>query len=132
MGARPLSPHLSIYKPQITSVLSILHRMTGLFLFVGLFYLSWLIIFSNFSELFFSAAVLEFNKLLFSSIVGKALLLAWNFSFYYHFCNGVRHLVWDIGYGYSVKAVKNSGVVVISASLVLTTATWHCAISNLF
>lgn len=131
MSNRPLSPHLSIYKPQITSVLSITHRLTGLFLFVGLFYLSWLIIFNNFSSLIFAEAILRFNAYLFSTIIGKAFLFSWALALYYHLCNGIRHLCWDVGYGFSIKAVKLSGLLVIFAALIMTFATWYLALSNL-
>lgn len=131
MSSRPLSPHLSIYKPQITSVLSITHRLSGLFIFIGMLYISWLIIFSNYSDLLFAEKFVSFNSMLFSNWFGKLAIFAWNFAFCYHFCNGIRHLIWDTGRGFSICAVKRSGLLVILASTVLSLVIWNYAISNL-
>jgi succinate dehydrogenase / fumarate reductase, cytochrome b subunit len=116
---RPLSPHLSVYKPQITSVMSILHRLTGIFLALGsLVFAVWI----------FGAAYDESIYLAmqegFESVLGTLALIAWSAAFYYHLCNGIRHMFWDIGRGFALPTVTRTGVLVLLATVVLTFATW--------
>jgi succinate dehydrogenase / fumarate reductase, cytochrome b subunit len=116
---RPLSPHLQIYKPQLTSVLSITHRGTGVFLTLGALFLScWLLSIANGPE---SYTALQQYVL---AWYGQVLLYAWVFSLYYHLCNGIRHLVWDMGLGLEIKTTYLSGYIVVAASIVLTIVTW--------
>ena len=116
---RPLSPHLGIYKWQITMVMSILHRATGVFLSIGLLMLTcWLLAIATGSNEY--AQVLDF----FRSIIGRLLLIGWSFAFFYHFCNGIRHLFWDSGRGFEIEQVKKSGVFTFIAAIVLTAGTW--------
>jgi len=116
---RPLSPHLQIYKPQLTSVLSITHRGTGIFLSLGaLFFACWLIALANGPESF-SAIQQHINNW-----YGRLLLFAWIFSLYYHLCNGVRHLFWDIGLGLEIKTTYLSGYAVLVITVLLTAGTW--------
>ena len=131
MSNRPLSPHLSIYKPQITSVLSIMHRASGFFLYLGLLILSWHIISEAFSNLLISELYLSISVRFFSSFIGKMALIIWMMAFYYHFCNGIRHLIWDMGRGFSIDSVKISGVIVIISSLGLSIFSWFYALHNL-
>ncbi|MEM7467746.1 MAG: succinate dehydrogenase, cytochrome b556 subunit [Pseudomonadota bacterium] len=115
MSDKPLSPHLQIYRPQITSVLSIMHRGTGVFLSLGAFVLAyWLIALASGQSAFDSL------KATFSWWPVQLLLIAWVFSFYYHLLNGVRHLFWDIGKGFELEMLQKSGVAVISAAVVLS------------
>ena len=117
---RPLSPHLMIYKPQLTSVLSITHRGTGVFLSFGaLFLCCWLLAIANGPE--------SYNTLqhYISAWYGQILLWAWVFSLYFHLCNGIRHLFWDIGLGLEIKTTYTSGYVVIAVTLLLTIATCY-------
>ena len=74
LKSRPISPHLTIYKPQITSILSISHRISGFFLYLGLLFLSWFIIFSNFQEFFISEYYISFFNFFFANILGKTAL----------------------------------------------------------
>lgn len=116
---RPLSPHLGIYKWQITMVMSILHRATGVFLSIGLLMLTgWLLAIATGSSEY--AQALDF----FRSIIGRLLLFGWSFAFFYHFCNGIRHLFWDSGRGFEIEQVKKSGVFTIVAAIILTVVTW--------
>ena len=116
---RPLSPHLQIYKPQITSVLSILHRATGIVLFGGsILWCFW------FVSLAAGRAAYHHGQELLVSPLGLIILLGWSFSFFYHLCNGIRHLLWDIGVGYEMKTVRKSGWTVVFSSVILTGATW--------
>ena len=116
---RPLSPHLQIYKPQLTSVLSILHRITGAGLALGAVLVAvWL-----FAALAGDAAfarVQEFRE----SIIGQLMLFGWLFAFVYHFLNGIRHLKWDFGFGFTLKRVYRSGYVVVAGSLILSVMIW--------
>jgi succinate dehydrogenase / fumarate reductase cytochrome b subunit len=116
---RPLSPHLQIYKPQITSILSITHRMTGIFLAFGAFLLaSWLITATYGSEAF------EVAQSLLYSWFGKLVLLSLTFSIYFHLANGIRHLGWDFGRGFDLPKVQATGIAVILFAVALTLLTW--------
>ena len=117
--ARPLSPHLQIYKPQITSILSIMHRITGIGLSVGtILIVLWLTTLSL-GEYFYEYYIL-FTK----SLFGKLILIVFTFALSYHLSNGIRHLFWDLGYGYELDVVFKSGVAVIFSALVLTSLLW--------
>lgn len=116
---RPLSPHLQIYRPQLTSVLSILHRLTGVFLAVGLLALVyWLSALSQGPESYLDATRVM------GSLPGKLLLLGWALSFFFHLLNGIRHLFWDAGKGFELSQVYSSGWMVILGAVVLTVVTW--------
>lgn len=117
--ARPTSPHLSIYRPQITSVTSILHRMTGVALYVGaplLVYWLWAAAY----------APEQFTRLheCLASQPGQAALMGWTAAFYYHLANGLRHLCWDMGKGFALPQVARSAWLVLIFTLVMTLATW--------
>lgn len=116
---RPLSPHLQIYRPQITSVLSILHRITGVALGVGLLLVSWWLIAAATGEEYFT-----FVNGLMGSWFGRIVLFGFSWALFYHFCNGIRHLFWDIGKGFDKADVARSGQIVIAASVVLTLIAW--------
>jgi succinate dehydrogenase / fumarate reductase cytochrome b subunit len=119
---RPLSPHLQVYRPQVTSVLSILHRATGLFLVLGtLMIVFWVIALALGHNIFISYQVWL------GSMVGKVLLFFWSFSLFYHWANGIRHLLWDLGWGYDIERVYTTGWIVIMTSVVLTGLLWLSA-----
>jgi succinate dehydrogenase / fumarate reductase cytochrome b subunit len=119
---RPLSPHLQIYKPQLTSLLSITHRGTGVFLSIGALFLScWLLSVANGPESYQAVQ----NHIL--TWYGQTLLYAWVFSLYYHLCNGIRHLFWDIGLGLELKTTYISGYAVVILSVLMTAGTWYLA-----
>jgi len=112
---RPLSPHLQVYKPQLTSMLSITHRGTGLFLSLGMVvFIYWLY------QLATSTQSANQTMQFFQSGLGMVLLYLWIFAFAYHLCNGIRHLFWDVGKGYSLTAVYRSGYAVMIAAVALT------------
>lgn len=120
-SSQPLSPHLQVYRPQMTTVLSITHRLTGLALSAGTLPLAmWL------WGLAMGPASYQTISLWFSSPLGITLLLGWTFCFYYHLANGIRHLFWDIGWGYDLKEVYRSGWIVVgfSSGLTLLTFLW--------
>ncbi len=116
---RPLSPHLQIYRPQMTSVLSIVHRMTGVVLAVGTIVLVyWL------AAAALGPAAFEQAQSIVGSFFGRLFLLGWTFALFFHFCNGIRHLAWDAGWGFELERVHRTGMLVIAASAVLTLAVW--------
>jgi succinate dehydrogenase / fumarate reductase, cytochrome b subunit len=116
---RPLSPHLQVYRWQLTSVLSILHRASGVALSVGtLLLVYWLIAAAAGPESFATA------QGFIGSILGRVLLLGWSWALFYHLCNGIRHLFWDAGRGFELKTVYASGWTVVGASVVLTLVAW--------
>ncbi|HUH84810.1 MAG TPA: succinate dehydrogenase, cytochrome b556 subunit [Stellaceae bacterium] len=112
---RPLSPHLQIYQWQLTSVLSITHRMTGIALSVGALFLVWWLLAAATSDGAFAAA-----QWFFGSWLGLLMLLGWTFCFFFHLANGIRHLVWDTGRGFDLPTAYASGWAVVAASAALT------------
>lgn len=116
---RPLSPHLQIYKPQITSVLSIFHRITGVALSAGTLLLVWWLVAAATSDSAFATV-----SMVVGSWVGKLVLFGWTLALWYHFCAGVRHLGWDFGYGFELTQVHATGRLVVIATVVLTILCW--------
>jgi succinate dehydrogenase / fumarate reductase, cytochrome b subunit len=115
MNQRPLSPHLGVYKFAYTMALSILHRITGGVNTVGfLAFAWWLMALASGPEAYESA------MRCLSSPLAKLLLVGFAFSFVYHFCNGIRHMVWDTGRGLERAQARRSGVLVIVAAVLLT------------
>ena len=122
--ARPLSPHLQVYRPQLTSMLSILHRGTGIALSVGTVLLAvWIIALAAGPDAL--APVHHFM----GSWIGLLLLFGWTFAIFYHLANGIRHLFWDAGYGLELESAYASGYAVVAASVVLTVITWGVALA---
>ncbi len=116
---RPLSPHLQIYRPQLTSVLSILNRMTGLALTAGLAMLTWwLVAIAQGPDAY--AAFHDFA----TSILGLLMLAGWSWALFYHLLGGLRHLMWDTGSGLDLPSVYKSGWAVVIGSFVLTALIW--------
>ncbi len=119
---RPMSPHLQVYKLPLTANLSILHRGTGAILFIGLILMVCIL----------TAGASGYESWqsmhgFLSSWFGKLILFGLTFSLYYHFCNGVRHLFWDIGQGLDLESAHKSGKAVIVTSITLTLFTWLIA-----
>lgn len=123
-AARPLSPFMlgQYYRFQLTSVLSLMHRVTGVGLSVGsVLLVCWLVTLAV--DVWSYAAFAEHV----AAWYGQVLLLGWSWALLYHLCNGIRHLAWDLGYGFSIPAVYRSGYIVAAASLLLTAAAWGVA-----
>jgi len=116
---RPLSPHLQVYRPQITSVLSILHRITGVALAAGALLLTYWI-----SAAGYGPETFERAQAFVGSWFGRLLLLGFTFSLFYHFANGIRHLAWDAGWGFELPTLRLSGWIVVIFSIVATAATF--------
>ena len=120
---RPISPHLQVYKPQITSVLSIFHRITGVAMTFGLILLVvWIFTLSLGKEYF------EYFSMFIKSWFGMLTLFGFTFALNYHFCNGIRHLFWDAGYGYEIETVQKSGLAVVVVSCSLTILIWYLSL----
>ena len=118
-AGRPLSPHLTIYRWPISMTLSILHRTTGVALSIGLVILTiWLLALST------GATAYEPVAALLGSIIGRLLLMGFSFAFFFHLCNGIRHLFWDVGKGFEMRQVTASAWSVVVASSALTLWLW--------
>jgi succinate dehydrogenase / fumarate reductase cytochrome b subunit len=116
---RPLSPHLMIYKPQLTTVLSIFHRFAGVGLAAGtLLMVWWLVAAATSAEAF--GTVQDFLY----SWIGRLMLLGWTVALFYHFFNGIRHLVWDAGGGFERESYVRSGLAVVAGTAVCTVLVW--------
>lgn len=116
---RPLSPHLGVYRWQISNTLSILHRMTGVVLSLGALALTgWLVSLAAGPDAYLGVVDVL------GSPPGVLLLFGWTFCFFYHLCNGIRHLFWDAGHGFELRQARRSGLVVVAASIALTLALW--------
>jgi succinate dehydrogenase / fumarate reductase cytochrome b subunit len=119
MILKPLSPHLQIYRPQLTSVLSFAHRLTGVALGIyGVALVGWLMSAAAGAQSY--ALAERFMR----SWSGRALMLAGTFCFFLHLCGGVRHLFWDAGQGFELRTIYASGWAVVTASTLLTAGTW--------
>jgi succinate dehydrogenase / fumarate reductase cytochrome b subunit len=123
---RPLSPFMfpTHYKPQITSVMSILHRATGCALGIGTLLLAWWLVAAASGP----AAYAQVHGFL-GSILGRLILLGFTWALFYHLCNGIRHLFWDVGKGFELATVTKSGIAVLVASAALTLLAWVLAYS---
>jgi succinate dehydrogenase / fumarate reductase cytochrome b subunit len=121
---RPLSPFIigPHYKPQLTSMLSILHRITGAALAFGALLFAWWL-FAALSGVGAFSVFQSFRE----SLIGQALLFGWLFAFVYHLLNGLRHLAWDAGLGFEIKAAYVTGYLVMIVSAALTAAIWMMA-----
>ena len=120
---RPLSPHLQVYRWQITMVMSLLHRVTGLALTAGAFGLAWWLVMLAAGP---EAAGRAMDIV--SSPIGLVFLFAFSLALVYHLLNGLRHLAWDIGRGYDIPTVYKSGYAVAILTVVLTAALWFFAL----
>lgn len=119
---RPLSPHLQVYKWQLTMVLSIVHRATGIALCAGVpFLLYWIWSLTAGEAGYYQA------QSFFASALGRIVLFGLSASLFYHLCNGIRHLYWDIGRGLEIPAVYRGGRIVVIATAVLTLVAWIAA-----
>ncbi|TYC64063.1 succinate dehydrogenase, cytochrome b556 subunit [Stappia sp. BW2] len=116
---RPLSPHLQHYRPEITSILSVLHRATGIVLGLGAVGLAWWI-----TALALGGSAQSVTHWLLTSWLGYLALFGWTFALGFHLCNGVRHLFWDAGMGFEMDSVRRSGKAAVGGALLLTVIVW--------
>jgi succinate dehydrogenase / fumarate reductase cytochrome b subunit len=121
---RPQSPNIQIYRPQITSVLSIANRITGVALSLGAVGLViWL------SAAAAGPEAYGIIHRVIASWAGQGLLLGFTFAFFLHLCGGIRHLIWDTVHGFEIRAIYISGWTVVVSSVALTASAW---IASLF
>ena len=115
----PLSPHIQIYRWHISSLISITHRISGILNFLGLILIFfWLFILS------YKESNYEIFLSIINSYVGQFVLIGFTWSMTFHLLSGIRHLIWDMGYGFEIKIANRSGIAVILSSLILTTIFW--------
>lgn len=116
---RPRSPHLQIYKPQLSSVLSITHRATGVGLSLGVvLFVAWLVALAGGAESY--ATFVSYAQNWF----GELILFGFSFAFLYHMCCGIRHLLWDAGYFLDIKDVYKTGKIMVATVLVMLAIVW--------
>ncbi|WP_168464496.1 succinate dehydrogenase, cytochrome b556 subunit [Wolbachia endosymbiont of Ctenocephalides felis wCfeT] len=119
MSDRPLSPHLQIYKIQVTTFFSIMHRLTGILLFFLLIAFSWhFILHVYFPKLF----IVKYLNILLSTSIAKLAYIVCFMSFAYHFLNGIRHLLWDMGFNLEITDVSKSAILLAAMLLCSTIA----------
>ena len=119
---RPLSPHLGIYKWPLAMAISILHRITGVALAVGALLMVAILV-----SVAAGPEVYECIRDMLASKIGKMFLFLWTVALFLHLFNGIRHLVWDVGYGFEKDTTRNSGILVIIATIILSVAVWVAA-----
>ena len=120
--ARPLSPHLQVYTPQVNMVMSIMHRVTGGALYFGTVLLAiWLIAAASGPEQF------ESVNSFFASFLGRLIMLGYTWALLHHMFGGIRHLIWDTGYGFSLGFVDFLCWMTLIASLAFTVVIWVAA-----
>lgn len=121
---RPLSPHLQVYRPQLTTVLSILHRFAGAALCFGTLIVVWGLA---------AAAESEHAWNIFAGFcrapIGRLMLFGWSVALYYHLCNGIRHLIWDTVHLLDIKSAYRAGYTVLLCAAALTAFTWWRVLS---
>ena len=111
----PLSPHLQIYRWHLSMILSIAHRIIGIVNSIAIILIClWTI------SLLFGEENYEITKILFQSFFGKLLITSLSWSFSFHMLSEIRHLIWDLGYGFDLKISKITGIITIFGSLALT------------
>ena len=115
----PLSPHLQIYRWHISSLLSITHRIAGVINLLALIFIFFWLIALSLGESNYESFLLIIN-----SFFGKFILIGFTWSMCFHILSGIRHLAWDLGYGFEIKTANISGIIVIISSLVLTVIIW--------
>jgi succinate dehydrogenase / fumarate reductase cytochrome b subunit len=123
-GRRPLSPHLQIYRPMLTMMMSIAHRITGAALYAGTLLLAWFLIAASSDANCFAAAAAFFN-----SIAGKLILLGFTWSLFHHLLGGVRHMIWDAGRGFEHPQREWLAQATLAGGIALTAAVWILAFS---
>ena len=118
-SARPLSPHLQIYKPMLTMVMSIMHRITGVGLYFGIILLMWWLTAASISDSYF-----DFVQGFFGHWFGRLLLFGFTWALIHHALGGLRHLLWDTGRGFDLNMVEWLARANLAGSIVLTLLLW--------
>ena len=118
----PISPHLQVYRWHISSLLSIAHRILGVINLILLISIFFLLLILSFGENHYKLFLIFVN-----SFFGKFILIGFTWSMCFHLLSGVRHLIWDMGYGFEIKTANISGIIVILSSLIATIIFWLLA-----
>ncbi len=121
-SARPLSPHLQVYRLPLAAWLSISHRITGVGLTLGTLLLTWWL-----ASAAYGPAAYETFAAFVGSPLGMLILFGFSVALFFHLCNGIRHLLWDAGKNFSIAATKRSNTYVIAGTVVLTAIAWLAA-----
>ena len=116
---RPLSPHLSIYKPIPTMVMSIVHRITGAALYVGTVLVVWWLVAAASGAVYF-----DWVNAIFGSLLGRLVLFGYTWALIHHMLGGIRHFVWDLGYGFDKHVTTKMAWATLAGSIVLTVLIW--------
>lgn len=116
---RPLSPHLQVYKFQLTMFISVLQRITGGFLALGLLVFAYWLAAAAYGPEAYARA-----QAVLGSWIGYLAVFGFSVALFFHLCNGIRHLFWDIGWGYENKQVRASSLAVVAGTVVLTALSW--------
>ncbi len=125
LESRPVSPHLQVYRWQVSNTLSILHRLSGVALSLGAVALvGWLFALASGQAAFVQVSWA------FGSLPLQVLLIGWTFCFFFHLCNGLRHLAWDADYGFDKAVARRSGIGVLVATVILTGVFWFVALTG--
>ena len=119
---RPLSPHLQIYRPMLTMMMSIAHRITGSALYVGILLIAWYLVAAASGPAAFSTA---YDVL--ASIPGRIILFGFTWALFHHFCGGIRHAVWDTGAGMEANERELFAMATLAGGLILTIIVWIIA-----
>lgn len=123
---RPLSPHLQIYRLPFTALTSVIHRGTGVGLAIGTLLLVWWLVSAALGPQAFATA-----QAFLGSPLGYLILLGWSWCLFYHLCNGIRHLVWDAGWGFDMPNIDMGAIMVVGVSVVLTVVAWVAALMTM-
>ena len=118
-AARPLSPHLQIYKPMLTMMMSIMHRITGIGLYFGIILLMWWLTAASISDSYF-----DFVQGFFGHWFGRLVLFGFSWALMHHALGGLRHLLWDTGRGFDLKVVEWLARANLAGSIILTLLVW--------
>lgn len=121
---RPLSPHLQVYRLPLLAIMSITHRITGVGLVVGLFLLAWWLGSAAAGPEAFATA-----QAFMGSPIGLLLLFGWSVALFFHLGHGIRHLLWEAGWGFEIPQAYASAKVAIAATVVLTVLAWAAALA---
>ncbi len=120
--SRPLSPHLQIYRPMLTMMMSIAHRITGTALYFGMLLLCWWL-----SAIFMGGGYFELVQAIYSSFFGQLILFACTWALFHHFLGGLRHFIWDLGHGFEHPMRENLAKFTLIGGGVLTLVCWVIA-----
>ena len=122
-AGRPLSPHLQIYRGGLTMLMLIVHRITGVALYVGTLLLVWWLTAAATSDQYF-----DMVQAVFGSFLGKLVLFGFTWALIHHTLGGIRHLVWDVGHGFDLKHVELGSRLTLAGSIILTLIVWAIAL----